>query len=505
MFIEPSTNIRILKNVPLDNGYRNTILFNSLTAQTNYFISLTKHNMIGYTYQRVQKGVARVGVKAELLYDCNYMMFQNSSFGTKWFYAFITKVEYINNAVSEITFELDVMQTWHFDYTLKESFVEREHSVTDNIGDNLVPENLELGEYIVDEVSTDSHIRDYKIIVASTVNSSGDDVDGGTYGGIYSGLRLKAFDDYTDVNEWIAGLTSDAKANAIVSIFMMPSAFVTDVGASAKFYEFTKPKKFTHINGYVPNNKKLFTYPYNFLYVSNLNGNSAVFPYEYFSTNDVCKFTIAGDYSCNPSVLLYPREYKGTDSINFDEMMSITGFPQCSWNTDTFKAWLAQSGASTLASLGTGVAGGVATMLALSNPVTATVMGSVAIGSAIAGTLAKVHDTAIQPRQAHGSQANSTQVALGIKHFMFMHKQIRKEFAQIIDDYFDMYGYATHKVKVPNTNSRPHWNYVKTIGCNIVGSLPADDMNRISKVFDNGVTFWKNGSEVGDYSLNNKP
>ena len=31
------------------------------------------------------------------------------------------------------------------------------------------------------------------------------------------------------------------------------------------------------------------------------------------------------------------------------------------------------------------------------------------------------------------------------------------EFARIIDDYFNMFGYATHRVKTPNRDGRPHW------------------------------------------------
>ena len=68
-----------------------------------------------------------------------------------------------------------------------------------------------------------------------------------------------------------------------------------------------------------------------------------------------------------------------------------------------------------------------------------------------------------------------------------------------------MFGYATNRVKVPNRNSRPHWNYVKTIGCVVVGSVPADDMNSICSIYNNGITFWKKGTEVGNYSLDNRP
>lgn len=112
MYIQPQTNIRILKNVPLDTTYGHTIYFSDASSQQTYFTGKQKYNLGNYTYQRVKKGVARVGIKSDNLYDCNYMMFQNTSYGTKWFYAFITSVEFVNNECSEITFELDVMQTW---------------------------------------------------------------------------------------------------------------------------------------------------------------------------------------------------------------------------------------------------------------------------------------------------------------------------------------------------------------------------------------------------------
>ena len=102
MFIEPNTDIRLLHGCPLDPDYVNTILFTNATAQTSYFIDLTKYNLTSQTYQRHTKGTARVSIPAENLFDCNYMMFKNTSFENKWFYAFIEKVEYINNITSEI-------------------------------------------------------------------------------------------------------------------------------------------------------------------------------------------------------------------------------------------------------------------------------------------------------------------------------------------------------------------------------------------------------------------
>lgn len=74
--------------------------------------------------------------------------FQNSAYGNKWFYAFITGVEYKNDKASEVTFEIDDMQTYLFDVDLKECFVEREHSSDDTISGSITGEPVELGEYM---------------------------------------------------------------------------------------------------------------------------------------------------------------------------------------------------------------------------------------------------------------------------------------------------------------------------------------------------------------------
>ena len=123
MYIQPQTNIKLLRNVPLDPTFDHTIWFGDATSQYNYFAGKQAFNLTDYTYQRVNKGVSRVGIKADSLYNCNYMMFQNTAYGNKWFYAFITSVEFVNNECSEISFEIDVIQTWFFDYTIDMCFV----------------------------------------------------------------------------------------------------------------------------------------------------------------------------------------------------------------------------------------------------------------------------------------------------------------------------------------------------------------------------------------------
>lgn len=510
MYIAPNSIIHILHGCPLDNTYRDTLYFTNATNQSAYFLTLNKYTLNNYTYVR-KENVLRVEIRNDNLYDCNYIMFQNTSFGNKWFYAFITNTEYINNETSAITYEIDVMQTWKFDYTIHPSFVEREHTLIDEIGSNLVPDDFETGEYISDDFDGTGKMGGFSIVVASTFDSKYNDVAGGMYSNIYSGITYNIFTDYQKVNDFIDGAVSRNKGDGIVSVFMIPTSFVSKVGQPVKAYDIEKTKKIDNIDGYVPKNKKLFTYPYNFLYVTNLNGNSAEFRYEYF-TGNTCKFGLVGDMSCNPQIILYPQNYKGVVA-NYNEKMILDGFPQCSYNTDSFKAWLAQTGASNMVNIAGSV--GNAAISATANSYAASLAGAtmstslagplaaVGAGMAIAGILASAYQHSTMPPQAHNGQGNSAMTALRIKDFAFMHMHIKREFAEIIDNYWNVYGYPSHKIKVPYTASRPHWNYVKTVGVCITGSIPVDDLARIKRCFNDGITFWKHGNEVGSYHLDN--
>ena len=503
MFIEPSTNIKILKNVPLDNTYKHTLFFESSTLQYNYFMSLTKHSLSQQTYQRVKKGSARIGLKAEDLYDCNYMMFQNTNFGTKWFYAFITSVEYINNTVSEITFEIDVMQTWYFDYTLKECFVEREHSTTDVAGDNIVSEPIDIGDIVCGGTGSTGKFNSYVAVIATAFGGTDDDGNniptGGTVGGLFTGLDYVAgrIDNAEQVNaliDFLAVATEANKVDSITSIWVMPSVFYTS--DATPVVEVAKIAKNTKIGSYTPRNKKLLTFPYNYLGVD-CGNNSAIYRYEWFDSEDgKCGFMMNSCVAPNTEISLVPADYNG-DDFNYVEKLVMKGFPQVGYSIDAFRAWVAQESTGQFLTL-FGSSMGVGAGIASGNLVGA---GLGAVG--MAHSMNNIVLATNRPPQARGNNGSSVDVSTRTKDFYFRYMHISPQYARIIDDFFDVYGYATQRVKVPNISARPQWNYTKTKDCVIVGSLPADDMRKICGIFNSGVTFWKNGANVGNYSLNN--
>ena len=132
MAITPQTNLKLLKStLSLDN--MNQLKFASATAQYNYFNSLTKLELSGFTYQR-KDNVIRYPAHIDSILTYNYVMYKNENYTNKWFYGFITNMEYENDYNTKISITTDVFQTWQFNLTFKQSFIEREMlSVADDV------------------------------------------------------------------------------------------------------------------------------------------------------------------------------------------------------------------------------------------------------------------------------------------------------------------------------------------------------------------------------------
>lgn len=494
MYIAPDSKFYFLENCPLDPTYDHTIYWISRSQQQQYFESIARYRLERQSYQRLNSGVMRVEIPADNLYRCNYVMFQNTAFGDKWFYAFITAVEYVNNAVSDVTYAIDVMQTYHFDYTPEMCFIEREHAATDRPGDNTVPENLELGPYI-EHLWGSRVITEYSIVVAASFDKDFNNVGGALYSGLFSGCMLHVFDDPSECEQFLIEVSNHNKQDSVVSVFLMAKDFVQQPGRPVRTGRVEVPRPSTLIPAaYTPRNKKLLTWPYMYLYATNMNGKYAEYRYELFE-GETCDFTTAGDMSCNPVVVMIPMNYKSTPA-NYVEMITMEGFPQLTYNIDTFRGWVAQSAGSIAVNA---LAGATAAAVA---PAVAPIVAH-NVFAQVASTVAQVYPRSTQPPQTRGGGGTTGYAAMGILDFVLSHRSITREYAVIIDGYFNMFGYATHRVKKPNRNVRPHWTYTKTVGCTVTGNVPGDDMRKICEIYNSGITFWLKPEEVGHYELNN--
>ncbi len=540
MYIAPNSTVGLLHNVPLDPTYDHTIYFANETQQQQYFrhSGLIKYTFTAQSYQRVNKGSIKVALKvndvpicADNLYDCNYMIFQNTNFGNKWFYAFIKSVEYVSNSVTEIHYEIDDIQTWMFDYTLDPCFVEREHSTTDEIGDNITPENLNLGdEYVICANDKYDMNNMYVCIMQNKKWSDGTTSSSQTINKIYTPVRIGAGIPPAD-SASIDYIIDRCLEDETICVYQYP-AFMGDSSTTTPVVvDKTITRNDRYIDSYQPVNKKLFTYPYNFLLVSNNAGTVAEYRWEDWGGARMGTFKIAGVFVSIPSVICYPTYYRNLVD-NYDDGVILSNFPQCAWSGDTFKAWWAQNKTSVTTSLITQAMqaiGGVAQSAVGATAFAGSygfaggdvlVRGGAQTASAmqnILGTLSKIEDIKHIPNQTFGHvQTESLNAGMNRVQFNFYSVSIKKEHAKIIDDFFSRYGYATKLSKVPNRCVRKRWTYTKTIGCTISGSIPADSAVHICNIYNNGITFWRysltdfpgsvgGGVYVGYYNMADNP
>lgn len=556
MAFNPSSTI-FLCNVPIDSTYQHEIYFATPAQQREYFSSKVVKTFADYLAVRTSrpdgtfKSSVKVNANIDLLRSlpCNYMFYQNAHHGTRYFYAFITQLIYINEGTTEIVFETDVYQTWLFDVTLKPSYVVREHSLRDNIGDNLVPEKFNFQDYVYQDAHFDDTLDKWGYLFGCTENDTPEtfwqELFGGSENpvvnlspksGINQGLFFYYFgqDDSAKMNDFLN--TVMEKAGECVVFAAVVPEFNLSKSAVGVGEEVANHRGFVHLTtlpaekdivikdlavnrsfeGYAPKNNKLFTAPFYKLVVTNHNGEQAEYNIEDFNHPDEVTFTMYGDVSANPTITLIPKEYKGIVK-NYDSGISISGFPQISLNTDTFKLWLAKNQWSMNLDIASGIGqilAGVAAVAAA--PATGgaslgigALMGSQGVingASGIMSTVNGAYQASKEPNKATtGGGRTNLLTAMKMNKFEYFIQTIRRDNARTIDDFFTMYGYQTNKVKLPNVYSRPYFNYIQTIDINIVGGIPSDDMRQLKAVYNKGVTLWKPHAVVGDYSVDNRP
>ena len=532
MQIVPNSKIILLKN-PIEIDYANELTFNTATDQYNYFYSLTKLEFDKLTYQR-KDNTCRIptsnetgGITFEDLLGYNYCMYQNTAFDDKWFYAFIKKVTFDNPGMTLIELETDVWQTWMFDITLKNSYVEREHVNDDTIGKNTVPEGVELGEYIINSHDADNYNNQLTYIIGSTVYANGlEHITGGIFNGIPSGIRYYRYDTIgypadTTTNTFLGALNAlqNGAGDAIVSLFIAPKWLAGGTSTNIPIANSNSPitndltvSRISTLNGYTPKCNKMLTFPYCYILVSNVSGQATVYHQEVWTANNNnMTLKMVGALTPGCSIKLYPYNYNGT-ADNYDEGISLGKFPQLNWATDQYTNWLTLNGMSLGAiKLNAEQAGYLkgATNLALGvgGLATGNILGIERIGAGVGdvlGTMQESYRHSLIPATINGSlNIGDVITASGENRFHIFKMTIKAEYAKIIDGYFNAYGYKVNSFKVPNVTGRTYWNYVKTIGCNIVGDIPQEDMNKIKKIFDSGITFWHDATKFLDYSQNN--
>lgn len=504
-YVQPNTVVELFADIGLTENYDNCLYFDSIASKDAYFDSLPKIATLNdLSYSRQQRGFIRSGHNIKDIYNAGYMRFKNSDFENKWFYAFIDSVEYIANGTTQINFTIDVMTTWMGAFSLNQCFIERQHVVNDSIGANIADEGLQLGSYIIENVNNHTY-GNFQIVIVTASEKGG--TGGGLRGGIYSGCEIKKFTQPDEANSFIQGLIDANKADNIVNIYMSPLLYNTENPNNYFSEDISYPKPYSSLDGYVPKNNKLFCYPYKFVEVTNSEGDRKEYMYEYFKGGNNYEFHHEALAGAQTQASIIPKQYKTnrTGFFQTDERVSISSFPLCSYNVDTYKAYIAQVNSNLPVNAFSAMANG-----ALSGGLTGGLIGAVngALSSALPQVLNALSANLVRPEMGtknNGTQESDLLSTIHAKGFLIYEKCITNNYASMIDDFFTMFGYAVRNTGTPNMNARPYFTYVKTVDCSIKGKLPCDDARKIENIFNTGVRFWKNHTNIGNYNLDNSP
>lgn len=530
--VEPQSILKLLRcGLQKDSGHQLT--FNNTTLQETYFTGKVLLSYTEFTYIRESNAVV-VGDNIETVRSCNYMMFQNKGFNTKWFYAFIDRVEYVNENATRVYFTIDCWQTYMHDFDYHPVFVEREHTNDDTVGANIVPETIGTGEYKCYNEDYYTGLDNLVYVIQATAPAPGYLPVGVTwksstnYGGVcmVGGAYITNDPGWADVimGAYLSSTDQNVK-DAVYNVYVLPKNFIANSLPSTSAWEVYQGQsqqngdnknisKPTQIGSYVVKNKKLLTYPFCYLLISNNNGMSNVLKYEDWNTSS-CTFSIKGVPAVGGSIKLVPDGYKGTGGAEDNGIMAGK-FPVCNWVNDNYTNWLTQNGVNqkleVLSQVGNMVtAGAVGTSTGANGSVGGVANGINQIWQSAVNIGKIVQNDRVHQMQAPSATGNTNggdvNIASKKNGFFFYHMSVSEEMARVIDDYFTMYGYQTNKLKNPNVIGRQNWNYVKTIGCDFdaknVSNMPPEAEKEIQRMFDNGVTFWHNPATMYDYTQSN--
>lgn len=520
--IAPNSTIKLLYVHGLDNRYLHTYYFNSTVAQTSFFNSKAVFTFTADSYTRHTNGQIRLQVADSALsvatmeqyFNCNYMMFQNTNFGSRWFYAFITAVEYINNVTIQVNFEIDVMQTWFFGSNMSQNkcFIERRTPTKTENNDNInyEPEPIAASNYYYNQQTRANMYSEGNAVVITSTS----DVDQSLgvkqlgsvfYEGLFSGLNIVCFDcntqdnvsDIADYLERVTGVT-DAEGNVIrettnvVSIVQMPKKYASNVfskvGAVTEDEIDISSYTWDSVNEYVPKYKKVLDYPFHYWLLTDMDGQNVILRNEFFNDQNVRKLKIYSTGIGHGEVMCYPMYYRGLLN-DYSDKVVIANFPMCPFSVDSFAAWVAQGGLALLrtnventktaleaqmktgfASTVTSLAGSAAGyMVSGGNKKSAVRAVSSGVGSLvgygsqeqlaeaqlkIAENNYKVEFEAAQakPDVMVGAISPNVSAQAQVKDIFVVEVGATYDEAKRIDEFFDMYGYAQGYMDVPIYN-----------------------------------------------------
>lgn len=527
-----NSTIIFSKNVPLDKGYKDVVNYSSskmleYLRRPAYFVAESNN----YSFiKKEEKRIIRTSLSFAQAQTVNYIAFRNDDYYAKWYFAFVTGVEFVSPACTEISFVIDEWSTWFDQFEQKNCFVIREHVSSDNIGEHTVDEGLAVSQVTAIEDSIEDNELRLNFYIAVTSNWNPSSKTG--YNGITAytkcvfGSQVFLFnldeDGIYNLEHFLFIVGGQGHIEDIHEMFIIPQILVPsenyttetasdliagiEVASTYKVVRYDTTKAFQSINkfynidkpktGFGVLNNKCYCYPYNYLLVSNGVGSENIYRYEDFADVNTADFQLQMALSVGVSARVVPVNYKGL-SENIEESVELGKYPTCAWSSDAYTNWLTQQAVNVSQRiLGADVTSAIGKVGEVASKL---------LPQQIAGAIGSFSKHQLLPEVTEGSATSDVNFASNSQGFRFMRMRAKPEIMRQIDNFFSRFGYKILRVKIPNMTGRLNWNYVE-IGEGeiwIEGEIPASSKEIINNIARSGVTVWHDLNNVGNFNIDN--
>jgi hypothetical protein len=385
----PGTQVDLV-NVPWNNDYRDVTKFNTRQELDSYINSLGPAGIRveQLSYVKPNEPI-RLNIPHNRLNKYNYLRASNplqpiDGDVTKNFYYFILDTKYIAPNTTEVVLQLDVWQTYVYDITLGNCFVERGHigiantKAFDNYGRDYltVPEGIDLGsDYMVVTAAThwimslnpggalNARYPGFDVLVMSTVDLLADPGDSGnpklntasgtTFQATSQGADVFIFDsdqfhnfmgvmaDKPWVTQGIISVTVIPRFNRYYPNFDYSEAAAMGAKASSLYpvtlnhdmlYNWRDSAEFTsYIGERYKHLRKLLTYPYCVIEMTTWTATPVILKPEAWHNNDALIFERASLVPPGQRIEISPRFYNSRKS-SYGELVDLYPPPAIGYN-----------------------------------------------------------------------------------------------------------------------------------------------------------------------------
>jgi hypothetical protein len=380
-------------NVSWNNDYRDIVKFADKTALNNYIDSIEGSGVVidNLSYVKPNQPI-RISLPFNAAFKYNYLRASNpvqpiDGDVQKDYYYFVTDVRYIAPNTTEIVVQLDVWQTFGFDATFGNCYIERGHigiantKAFDNYGRDYltIPEGLDVGsEYQVvtrrskaimayDLVETGpdfANAVNFDILVVSSVDLLADPgtvadphlhtADGGKFFNLPSGATHYIFDGSTNsfptfmqamkdtpwITQGIISITAIPPISRYLSGWTyapngIPKPAPSDLPIPRMYSLFANWRNSSDITGFIPDRykalKKLMTFPYMVIELTTYSGTPIIIKPESWADPDANVTERLSLAPPNQRVSISPYKYNAIAGTPTDNIVhGFSGVPD--WN-----------------------------------------------------------------------------------------------------------------------------------------------------------------------------